>query len=133
MKKNSISYCFVGAVAVNEYGFSRYTEDIQYLVDHKDKLRFELLAEPFLDSVDVIIGGTKLNNGKLHYPDPKQYMEIADGLPFMQLKYIIVYKIDSGMNNSNRPKDLPDVQELIKINNLPKELSQKSSIFLRSS
>jgi hypothetical protein len=118
-----INYCLIGGIAVKEYGYNRTTDDIDILVKKSDEQKLYNIFKTYKLTnikigdlgVDVIFSGERITKNGLNYPNPVDVEEIHNGLPFIDLKTLIIYKIDSG-----RFKDLSDVVELIKVNKLQK-------------
>ena len=113
---------FIGGLAVQEYGFMRFTEDVDVVVDaahYRDvleKLRemdFEITSEFTLKNkqtgalLDLLREGAKLKDSKFSLPHPK---ELGRNLGFAKLSALICLKLDAG----GRLKDLADIAELLK-------------------
>lgn len=145
LSKNKINYCIIGAAAMIPYDYARMTDDIDILVDVKDKEKllnispgyiktfnntecFIRLVEPRIN-IDVIysndIGDDK---GHFRFPNPKKVLEYIDinntPVPFLTLKNLILFKLRSGIYKKGRLKDLGDIQVLIQNNNLTEDFAK---------
>jgi hypothetical protein len=113
---------FIGGLAVQEYGFMRFTEDVDVVVDAAhyreviDKLRemgFEITSEFTLKNrqtgalLDLLREGATLKDSKFSLPHPQ---ELGLNLGFARLSALIRLKLDTG----GRLKDLADIVELLK-------------------
>ncbi len=121
-----ISYCFIGAVAVKEYGYERQTEDVDILIKKSQERETILALETNYKTknidfkgikVDLVFSGERFNEKGLNYPDPENVTVIHDGLPFVNFKELIRLKLDSAIYGK-RLQDSADVQELIQVNKL---------------
>jgi hypothetical protein len=139
-----IPYVLAGAMALNYHGYQRFTVDIDIIVakENLEKLHRSLEGKGYLPkfqgsknlrdivhkvAIDIIVAGDFPGDGKpkeLTFPDPAScYVEI-DGVKCLPLEKLIELKLASGMTNTNRIKDIADVQELIKAIHLPREFAQ---------
>jgi Uncharacterised nucleotidyltransferase len=136
-----IPYAVVGGMALFRHGLRRFTEDVDILVTKEDLKKIHAMLDglgylpPHQHSknlrdtdLGVRIGflttGDFPGNGKkkpVVFPHPTAVSTEQDGIQYINLPALIELKLASGMSNSNRLKDLADVQELIKILNLPAE------------
>jgi hypothetical protein len=141
-KKKDIDFCVIGGIAVTSYGYERTTTDIDLLVDAKDKEKFESLVGTYLSyrsplvtkklfwndpkaKVDIIYSGEPLGGGgvKGEFPTPSTVDIIKDGIPTITLENLIRFKLTAGLYGDDRLQDFADVQRLVKINRLPKNLA----------
>lgn len=135
LKAYSISFVFLGGVARNTYGTLRMTEDIDILVDKKDKEKLLSIPIGYIKKsserslklqnpktvIDVLYSGDHAGNEKgLEYISPK-YLEAENNM--ISLKAFIMYKLSSGLYGK-RYKDYDDIQNVIKINKLSKTYAQ---------
>ena len=84
--------------------------------------------------IEFLITGGYPGDGKpkaVSFPDPKEVGVEKDGITYLKLPTLIELKIASGITNSERIKDLADVQELIKALNLPSTFSANLDPFVR--
>lgn len=138
LKDYGINFTIIGGGARNEYGPNRITEDVDILVDIKDKDKMLDLPIGFIrdksngrgkvyslhepqTKVEVIYTGEKAGDKRgITYIDPSKVSEEHYGVPFLTLKSLIEYKLSSGIYGK-RMKDFGDIQDLISYNSLPKE------------
>lgn len=133
-----------GGMVVQEYGYARFTEDVDILVPNVSDAREYLSIRGFKPNpgssitmtdretkieVDILPGGGSVGPGPLKLPLPSEVVLEPKMLSFEQL---IAVKLSSYMgNNVIRNKDLSDVIELIKANlpprnlDLPKEVEEE--------
>ena len=139
LERNGIDYAVIGAVALNQHGYKRFTEDINILMTKEglkkfqEQLvglgyrpafqgatkRFKTTAENV--SVEVVTAGEYPGDGlpkPVVFPDPSQSFQEIDGVRTITLEKLIELKLASGMTAPDRLKDLADVQEMIKIKGL---------------
>ena len=147
-----IPYAVVGGMALFSHGFRRFTEDVDLLVTRAGlkKIHDELeglgYVPPFAKSknlrdvengvkIEFLVTGDYPGDGKpkpVAFPDPADVGVSKDGITYLNLPKLIELKLASGMTNVDRLKDLADVQELIKVLNLPAQLEQELHPFVRS-
>lgn len=135
-----VSFVFIRGVARNQYSSIRMTEDIDILVDSKDRKKLSEIPIGFMRDktgnqrvfyfhsppaiVETVFSGEKAGSSKgIPYLSPVKVVEKIEGLPFVSLYHLVRYKISSGMYAS-RYNDYGDVQDLIVSNSLPKEYLQ---------
>jgi len=144
LKQFKISFTFIGGAARNQYGYQKITEDIDLLVSKKDREKMKNLPIGFIKDmsnnrakkfilhnpkteIDVIyedeISGDGING--LKFINPDKLSNNIDGIPFISLKALIMYKLSSGIYGKSRYKDFDDIIELIKRNNLSKNYADK--------
>jgi hypothetical protein len=81
-----------------------------------------------------LISGQFPGDGKpkpVEFPAPENVVVERQGIRYLNLQSIVELKIASGMTNSERMKDLADVQELIKLLTLPRDFSLQLSSYVR--
>ncbi len=145
LERNGIAYAVIGAVALNQHGYKRFTEDIDILMTKEglkkfqEQLvglgyrpafqgatrRFKTTAENV--SVEVVTTGEYPGDGlpkPVVFPDPSQSFQEIDGVRTITLEKLIELKLASGMTAPDRLKDLADVQEMIKIKGLGPEFAE---------
>jgi hypothetical protein len=130
-------------MALFSHGLRRFTEDVDILVTAEglNKIHEQLdglgYTRPFERSknlreaehgvrIEFLVAGQFPGDGKrkpVAFPDPAQVAEERDGIKFVNLPTLVELKLASGISNPERVKDLGDVQELIKLLNLPREFS----------
>lgn len=145
LEKRGIEYSIIGATALNQHGYRRYTEDIDVLLSAEGLARFhaELVGRGYRPAfngankkfratdgnvpVEVITAGEFPGDGKpkaVVFPDPATEYVLIDGVRTMPLPRLIELKLASGLTGRGRLKDLADVQEMIRIKNLPATFAQ---------
>ena len=67
----------------------------------------------------------------MRFPDPATEYEIIDGIRTIPLPRLIELKLASGMTGRGRLKDLADVQELIRIKELPATFAEQLDMSVR--
>lgn len=152
LERNEIEYAVIGAVALNQHGYHRFTEDIDLLLtrkgleDFREKLvgrgyrpAFEGATKKFRTTsenvpVEVITEGEFPGDGlpkPVVFPAPADVCETIDGVKTVSLEKLIELKIASGISASDRLKDLADVQELIKLKGLDGSFAKHLSEYVR--
>lgn len=147
-----IPYAVVGGMALFEHGFRRFTEDVDILVT-RDGLKAIHAAldgrgyvRPFEKSknlrdaesrvkIEFLISGEYPGDGKpkpVMFPDPELLAVDVRGIKVLSLPKLVELKLASGLTGSDRMKDLSDVQELIKLLDLPLELGASLDESVRS-
>ena len=129
-----IPFAVIGALALRQHGYSRYTEDIDILttseglrrihdemiglgiVPRATGLRKKLRETKHKVDLDVIQAGEGAGSdgSPVRYPDPRSdaFVAAPDGVRYPTLATLITFKIASGIWG-NRLRDLADAQELI--------------------
>ncbi len=152
LEKHGINYSVIGAIALNQYGYRRFTEDIDLLLtqDGLEKFQNELVGlgyRPAFEgatrkfrttaenvTVEIITSGEFPGDGKpkpVVFPNPNENQVEIDGIKTLSLEKLIELKLASGMTAPHRLKDLADVQEIIKIKNLNAKFAEKLNPFVR--
>jgi hypothetical protein len=147
-----IAFAIAGAMAANAHGHRRTTADVDVLLRREDLVRFKdcWMGRGWLDifegskgfkdtlngvKVDVLIVGDYPGDGKpkpISFPNPESVRELrGEGLPYLNLKSLLELKIASGMTAAHRPRDLDDAIQLIRINTLPQDYSDRLDPFVR--
>ena len=132
----NIVYSVIGAVALNQHGYHRFTEDIDVLMTTEglQKFREELVGRGYRPafegaprkfrttaediSMKVILTGEYPGDKKprsVVFPDPAENNVDIDGIKTITLTKLVELKLASGMTGAGRRKDLADVQELIRV------------------
>lgn len=141
-----IDYAVIGAVALNQYGYRRFTEDIDLLLTKEGLERFQnelvgLGYRPAFEGsrkqfrsttenvrVEIVTAGEYPGDGKpksVRFPKPADTAIEIDGIKTIALERLIELKLASGISAPHRLKDLADVQEMIKVRALPAEFAAK--------
>ena len=146
LEDEAIPYAIIGGMALNLWGYTRETVDVDVLLTRDGLERFRnrlvgrgyVLAFPgasktFRDAetkvkVEVITEGEYPGDGKpkpVVFPDPATARYSRDGYWIVTLEKLIDLKLASGLSAPHRMKDLVDIQELIGMLNLPIELADQ--------
>ena len=152
LKEHDIDYLVIGAIALMAYGYPRFTEDIDLIVDANglDRFHRELVGLGYTPAfqgarkrlrstrdgvpIELISAGEYPGDGKpkpVSFPNPSEAPVEIDGVNFPSLEKLIELKLASGMTAPDRLKDLADVQELIKIRGLSSEFADKLNPYVR--
>lgn len=152
LEDHQIDYSIIGAVALNSYGYRRFTEDIGLILTGEglEKFKAELIGRgyrPAFDgatrkfrttaenvTIEILTSGEFPGDGKpkpIEFPDPRENVTEIDGVKIISLEKLVELKLASGMTAPHRLKDLADVQELIKIKNLDAGFAEKLDSFVR--
>ena len=152
LKDHDIDYLVIGAIALMAYGYPRFTEDIDLIVDAEGLQRFhrELVGLGYSPAfqgarkrlrstrdgipIELISAGEYPGDGKpkpVSFPRPSETSVEIDGVKFPTLEKLIELKLASGMTAPDRLKDLADVQELIKIRGLSSEFADRVNPYVR--
>jgi hypothetical protein len=138
-------------MALNAHGYRRVTTDVDVLLTSNGLAAFKAKhlglgwVERFPGSkglrdtennvkIDVLIAGDYPGDGKpkpVAFPDPTVAIR-GDEVMLLPLERLVELKLASGMTNSDRMKDLADVQELIRAVRLPLELEDALDASVRS-
>ncbi|MEW6743338.1 MAG: hypothetical protein AB1486_11325 [Planctomycetota bacterium] len=145
LEEDGISYAIVGAMALNEYGYRRVTEDIDLLLTRAGLEEFKRLhlgrgyVEKFPGSkglrdtyndtpIDVVIAGDYPGDGKpkpVVFPDPGEAAERGERVRLLPLPRLIELKLASGMTAPHRLRDLADVIEVIRLQKLALDFAEQ--------
>ena len=152
LENQGIDYNVIDAVALNQHGYRRFTEDIDLLLTKEglEKFRTELVGKGYRPAfegatkkfrttqenvtVEIITSGDFPGDGKpkpVVFPNPNENTTEIDGIKTLTLEKLVELKVASGMTAPHRLKDLADVQELIKIKSLSAEFAEKLNPFVR--
>jgi len=136
---HGIDYTVIGAIALNQHGYRRFTEDIDLLLTKQglERFRDELIGIGYRPAFEgstkqfrtaaenvpiyVITAGEYPGDGlpkPVKFPDPSESFVVIDGVKTITLEKLVELKLASGMTAPDRLKDLADVQELIKAKSL---------------
>ncbi len=152
LKEHGIPYAVVGGMALFKHGLRRFTEDVDILVTKDDLKQIHAKLDglgyipPFKNSkhlrdtnygvrIEFLITGDYPGDGKpkpVAFPDPREVSFEADGISFVTLPKLVELKLASGMTSPGRLKDLADVQELIKVLDLPVDFGEQLDPYLRT-
>lgn len=148
-----ISYNLIGAIALNQFGYHRFTVDIDILMTTEGLLKFhdKLVGRgyrPEFDGntrkfratkenvpIEVFTAGEYPGDGKpksVMFPDPAEYWLEIDGIKTITIEKLVELKIASGLTGAGRRKDLADVQELIWVRELDAAFANQIGEYVRS-
>jgi hypothetical protein len=152
LKEHEIDYVVIGAIALMAYGYPRFTEDIDLILDSEglDRFHRELVGLGYSPAfqgarkrlratsdgtpIEVIAAGEYPGDGKpkpVCFPWPSEASVEIDGVKFPTLEKLIELKLASGMTAPDRLKDLADVQELIKLRSLSTDFAERLNPYVR--
>lgn len=147
----NIPYVVAGGMALFSHGLRRFTEGVDILVTKEDlKTIHRNLAglgyrPPFEGSknlrdvesgvrIEFLVTGDYPGDGRpkpVAFPQPSSVAEERDGIQYLNLATLVELKLASGMTNPQRVQDLADVQELIKLLNLPQSFGESLNPYAR--
>jgi hypothetical protein len=147
-----IDYAICGALAVTAHGHARMTQDVDVLLTAEGLARFKERwlgrgwVERFPGSkgmrdaeydikIDVLLAGDYPGDGKpkpVRFPDPAGVVLDLGGTKTLTLPRLIELKLASGMTALDRPRDLDDVIQLIRVNALAREFAAELDAWVRS-
>ena len=148
-----IPFVIVGALAANAHGHVRTTEDVDILLtrqglhDFRQRWLGRGWVEKFVGSkgfrdtvhgvnIDVLLSGDYPGDGQpkpVVFPEPAAVAELdKEGFPILQLATLMELKLASGMTAPHRPRDLDDVIQLIRANQLPREYAEGLNSYVRA-
>lgn len=153
LEEEGIAYAIIGGMALNLWGYTRETVDVDILMTRSglEKFRERLVGrgyvlaftgatKAFRDAqtqvkVEVLTTGEFPGDGKpkpVSFPDPAVVTVQRDGYRIILLEKLIELKLASGLTAPHRMKDLVDVQELIAALELPVELADQLDASVRA-
>lgn len=134
-----IHYAICGGLAVTAHGHARTTRDVDVLVTPAGLQEFKAAAlgqgwlERFPGSrgvrdterdvpIDFVLAGGVPGDGQdrgVRFPDPASDGVEIEGKRYVSLAQLVELKLASGLSAPDRLKDLDDVIQLIRTNQLP--------------
>jgi len=150
LEEEGIPYAVVGAMALNEYGYVRVTDDVDIVLTREGLEQFKArwLGRGYVERVpggrgvrdtennvgiDVVITGEYPGDGKpkpVRFPDPATAGR-GERIRFVPIETLIELKLASGMSAPSRLKDLADILELIKAADLPADFADRLDASVR--
>jgi hypothetical protein len=148
-----IAYAVVGGMALGEHGYIRMTEDVAVLVTREGLERFRAACvgrgytpnhtgavRSFRDTdtgvrIDFVVTGEFPGDGKpkaVSFPEPLACSDDVDGVRVLTLPHLIELKLASAMTAPDRLRDLADVQELIRSEQLDNRFADQLDPSVRS-
>jgi len=152
LQELGVPYAVMGGMALVAHGYRRTTEDVDILVapafiETIHKSLIGLGYRPLFEGsknvrdtrtgvrIEFVLAGQFPGDGKpkpVVFPDPAKAAVEIDGIRYVGLPTLIELKLASGMTNPGRVRDLGDVQELIRVLNLPDGFADKLEPFVRT-
>ncbi len=152
LEEHGIDYCVIGAVALNQHGYKRFTVDIDLLLsrDGLERFRAQLVGKGYRTAfegatksfravgenvpIDVVTAGEYPGDGKpkpIRFPDPAGGFVVIGGIRTLPLERLIELKLASGMTAPDRLRDLADVQEVIRLVKLQRSVAERLDPYVR--
>lgn len=149
LETGAIPYAIVGAMALNELGYRRATVDVDVLLTTEglDRFKRDNVGRGYLErlpgglhdtehgvDVDVVLAGEFPGDGRpkpVSFPDPGLEAQRGARVALLPVARLVELKLASGMTAPHRLKDLADVQELIRVAGLPRELGEELAPYVR--
>ncbi len=151
LEADGIPYAIAGAMALNAHGYQRVTTDVDVLLTRAGLAAFKSrhLGRGWVDrfpgskgmrdtesnvKIDILIAGDYPGDGKpkaVSFPDPSVAIR-GEGVMVLPVATLVELKLASGLTNTDRLKDLADVQELIRAAQLPLELGDELDPMVRA-
>jgi hypothetical protein len=143
-RAENIPYAIIGGMALNLWGYTRETLDIDILVTPAglEALREHMVGRGYVPAfagaektfrdaethvkIEIITSGEYPGDGKpkpVAFPDPNTVSVDRDGYQTIRLEKLIELKLASGLTAPHRLRDLADVQDLIIALALPRDLA----------
>jgi len=153
LESREIAYSVIGAVALNQHGYQRFTQDIAVLMTREGLQKFteELIGHGYRPAfegatrkfrataenvpIEIITAGEYPGDGKpkaIVFPDPAESSVEIDGIKTINLEKLVELKLASGMTGAGRRRDLADVQELIRVRGLAAEFVESLDSSVRA-
>ncbi|HVS64307.1 MAG TPA: hypothetical protein VMT85_12490 [Thermoanaerobaculia bacterium] len=146
-----IPYAIIGALALNAHGYQRATADVDVLLTAEglSRLKEAVVGRGYVErfpgsrglrdpenqvDIDVVIAGEYPGDGlekPVSFPDPSLAALEGERFRLLALGKLIELKIASGMTAPHRLRDLADVIELIRANDLTRELAAELDPYVR--
>ena len=144
-----IPYAIVGGMALFSHGYRRFTEDVDILLTDEGLAEVHLRLDglgyvPVFSGsrnlrdtesgvrIEFLVTGDYPGDGKpkpVAFPAPQDVSVEREGIHYLGLPSLIELKLASGMSPGRR-RDLGDVQELIRILELPEDFTEKLDPFV---
>jgi hypothetical protein len=152
LEKHGIDYNLIGAVALNQHGYPRFTVDIDLLLSPEGlqafqaklvgrgyRPTFEGAQKKFRSTqdnvpIEIILTGEYPGDGKpkpVQFHHPSDNFVIIEGIKTVNLVTLINLKLASGLTAPGRLKDLADIEELIKIKGLDESYAEQLNPFVQ--
>jgi len=152
LDEDGIPYALIGAMALNAYGYRRVTEDVDLLLapaglaSFKSKHLGRGYVQKFSGSkglrdtengvaIDIVLAGEYPGDGlpkPVVFPDPAEVAVRGERVALLPLPRLIELKLASGLSAPHRLKDLADVIEVIRAQDLPADLEAELDSSVRA-
>jgi len=153
LNREGIDYAIIGGMALNIHGYNRVTQDVDVLLSKAGLEQFKQkcvglgYVPSFPDAqksyrdaessvpIEIITTGEYPGDGKpkpVVFPEPAFSSVEIEGLRVVKLEQLIELKLASGLTASHRLRDLADVQDLVVLLKLPRELSNALDASVRA-
>jgi len=146
-----IDYAIAGALCLAAHGVIRATEDVNILISREglDRFKREWLGRGYVTlrpggkavrdtvngvKVDFLIAGDYPGDGKpkpVSFPEPGAVAVDAGPFRIVSLARFLELKLASGMTAPHRLQDLADVQRLIAVAKLSRDLGDSLDLYVR--
>ena len=147
----NVPYAIAGGMALFFHGVRRFTEDVDVLVTPEglERIHHELEGRGYVPlfsgskslrdaesgvRIEFLVTGDYPGDGKpkpVSFPVPNQSSVEKGGVRWLDLANLIELKLASGMTDPGRLKDLADVQELIRLLDLPADFGRDLQPFVQ--
>jgi hypothetical protein len=147
-----IPYAVAGGMALFFHGYRRFTEDVDLVVTREGLQEIHRRLEglgyvpPFKGSkhlrdtesgvrIEFLATGDYPGDGKpkpVAFPNPDEASTEIGGIRFLQLPRLLELKLASGMTNPGRLTDLGDVQNVIRVLDLPEDFADQLNPYVRA-
>lgn len=147
-----IDYALAGALSLAAHGFVRVTEDVDILLTPDGLQRFKnsWLGRGYVNlrpggkavrdtengvKIDFLLTGDFPGDGApkpVAFPDPGVSFVESGGIHVLTLPRLVELKLASGMTAPHRLQDLADVQRLVAIRHLPRQLADDLHPYVRA-
>jgi len=151
LEELKIPYAVAGGLALVAHGYNRTTVDVDVLVTPQGLKALHVALEglgyvpPFAGSkqlrdvatsvrIEFLVSGQFPGDGKpkpVAFPDPSDVAVEIEGVKYVGLVPLVELKLASGISHPGRAKDIGDVQELIRVLQLPREFGSKLNEYVR--
>jgi hypothetical protein len=148
----AISYAVVGGMALFQYGYRRFTEDVDLLVTSEGlrAIHSTLEGRGYLPmfagsrnlrdtesgvSIEFLVAGEYPGDGiekPIKFPEPDGATTFVGGIRCLNLAALIELKLASGITSPGRLKDLADVQQLIQVLRLPSSYADQLDEYVKA-
>lgn len=140
-----VPYAIIGALALNAYGYTRATIDVDVLLtrDGLERFKAAFLGRGYVEkfpgsrglrdadnavAIDVVLAGEYPGDGRVKpvaFPDPAAAAVRGGTISLLPLETLIELKLASGMTAPHRLRDLADTIELVRVNSLPQSFGDR--------